>query len=102
FLLPAPCSTLFPYTTLFRSVQFANCSNNANAESRISCVAGTYYDVPQTTSLAHASSVYSCTPGAASCSFFSNDFHLAEGCASYLDRKSTRLNSSHLVISYAV
>jgi len=72
------------YLTLDSYVQFANCSNNANAESRISCVAGTYYDVPQTTSLAHASSVYSCTPGAASCSFFSNDFHLAEGCASYL------------------
>ncbi|OLB69629.1 hypothetical protein AUI06_08475 [archaeon 13_2_20CM_2_52_21] len=72
------------YLTLDQYVQFANCSNNANAPARISCVTGTYYDVPQTTYLVHFSSVYACTPGATSCQFFSYDFHLAEGCASYL------------------
>ena len=72
------------YLTLDQYVQFADCSNNADASSRISCVTGTYYDVLRTSSLVHDSEVYSCTPGSASCTFFSYDFHLAEGCASYL------------------
>ena len=72
------------YLSLAQYVQFANCSSNTDATARISCVTGTYYYISQTTSLAHASSVYSCTVGATSCSFLSNDFHLAEGCASYL------------------
>src|SRR5256885_2996787 len=33
---------------------------------------------------------------------FPHDFHKALADAGWLDRKSTRLNSSHLVISYAV
>src|ERR1039457_3556843 len=57
-----PRSTLFPYTTLFRSIW--NGSSSAGVRSRIRA---------------------SPTP-----SIFA------------LDRKSTRLNSSHLVISYAV
>ena len=72
------------YLTLDQYVQFANCSSNTNAPARVSCVTGTYYYVPPASSLSHSSSVYSCTPGAASCPFFSHDFHLAEGCASYL------------------
>src|SRR5256885_10659252 len=56
-----PRSTLFPYTTLFRSAgllaTLARCSCAASASTR---------------------------------------------CAARTDRKSTRLNSSHLVISYAV
>src|SRR5256885_7152678 len=59
-----PRSTLFPYTTLFRSA----CS-------------------PLT-----AKSTLSLPPAAAACS----------RAAQSGDRKSTRLNSSHLVISYAV
>src|SRR5256885_13062216 len=55
-----PRSTLFPYTTLFRSV-----------ESAVACLQLGALD-------------YEAKP-----------FHLE-------DRKSTRLNSSHLVISYAV
>src|SRR5256885_9530566 len=57
-----PRSTLFPYTTLFRST-----SCRANADRTLS-------DIP----------FLSCPIGA------------------NRDRKSTRLNSSHLVISYAV
>src|SRR5256885_10646844 len=66
-----PRSTLFPYTTLFRS----------------DIVAGTpAFTSPQR---AHASS---------------EKLNLAtrRPAASLTDRKSTRLNSSHLVISYAV
>src|SRR6266446_9882673 len=59
---PPPTSTLFPYTTLFRSRQVR--------------------PGQQTNIVAHARVVV--------------DRH--RGC---LDRKSTRLNSSHLVISYA-
>src|SRR5256885_9135273 len=55
-----PRSTLFPYTTLFRSVSFCSISSTDTPRCLIFCR-------------------YSPT-----------------------DRKSTRLNSSHLVISYAV
>src|SRR5256885_6592731 len=57
-----PRSTLFPYTTLFRSTSKKRCSSNAISTRR---------------SLRYSS-------------------------RSAADRKSTRLNSSHLVISYAV
>src|SRR5256885_10258770 len=65
-----PRSTLFPYTTLFRSF----------CEQR-RCSSGEYA----------ARGEHSCVP-------------LSQVCqrAIALDRKSTRLNSSHLVISYAV
>src|ERR1039457_6239386 len=56
-----PRSTLFPYTTLFRSMQLS-------LQTSQFAVAGSVMPVP-------------------------------ESC---IDRKSTRLNSSHLVISYAV
>src|SRR5256885_5795120 len=57
-----PRSTLFPYTTLFRSLKGP----------------GTPWKAPQARQA------------------------LCPGCGCLRDRKSTRLNSSHLVISYAV
>src|SRR2546426_9341602 len=71
-----PRSTLFPYTTLFRSP-------GALGEARGSCPAG----ARSATSFCHRPEV--CHARAA---------HAPAGG----DRKSTRLNSSHLVISYAV
>src|SRR5688572_31845647 len=62
-----PRSTLFPYTTLFRSPPSSCVLRPAPTVERIS------------------------SPSAASCS-----------SASRADRKSTRLNSSHSQISYAV
>src|SRR5256885_12043705 len=62
-----PRSTLFPYTTLFRSIRL------------------------QRDLLALLNNFVS----------FSS-FYRREGAAFQADRKSTRLNSSHLVISYAV
>src|SRR5256885_10276608 len=66
-----PRSTLFPYTTLFRSVAFTLKGGTQGTPNvgAASCTAGIY-----------TGTVTSPTA----------------------DRKSTRLNSSHLVISYAV
>src|SRR5438132_8947522 len=64
-----PRPTLFPYTTLFRSQDIKQRSENRVHAKR---------PVPQPSSPA------------------------GEGQASWQDRKSTRLNSSHTVISYAV
>src|SRR2546426_5849743 len=72
-----PRSTLFPYTTLFRSVILAQ------GEGRV--------EYPLQMRIAHADVV-----------------HMGERVLDVIqntlaqDRKSTRLNSSHLVISYAV
>src|SRR5947208_6806474 len=62
-----PRSTLFPYTTLFRSNKIASWDNSNR-----------YF--------AALSSSSACE----------------HGCPRDLDRKSTRLNSSHQIISYAV
>src|SRR5256885_13150258 len=78
-----PRSTLFPYTTLFRSVVGGLPDHRVAAQQRRHEVPGRDGDreVASRDDRRHA------------------DGH-AEG--EQLDRKSTRLNSSHLVISYAV
>src|SRR5258705_7556991 len=75
-----PRSTLFPYTTLFRS----NISCRRMTRSFIS-------------SSAQATPPSNCRPGQ-----FEGGVACAELEMNDLDRKSTRLNSSHLGISYAV
>src|SRR2546426_4485421 len=77
-----PRSTLFPYTTLFRSIgnsQELEVSSNqerVKAATPFRWTAGTWYRLKTRVDVA------------------------SDG--SGVDRKSTRLNSSHLVISYAV
>src|SRR5438045_6485869 len=70
-LPPPPRSTLFPYTTLFRSIELGLASPGIGAAA----------SRPKTQWV-----------------------HMREGSTTRdaLDRKSTRLNSSHLGISYAV
>src|SRR5256885_6990270 len=90
-----PRSTLFPYTTLFRSVQeVAFTLSNAISYVQAAVDAGLDIDT-----------------FAGQLSFFFNSHNnLFEEAAKFRaarrmwarDRKSTRLNSSHLVISYAV
>src|SRR5256885_3890322 len=77
-----PRSTLFPYTTLFRSGNgtTANPSTGPPGSSVPVAVSG----------IAGAASI---TTGA---------YHTCALLGDGTDRKSTRLNSSHLVISYAV
>src|SRR5258708_23518839 len=79
-----PRSTLFPYTTLFRSVDVAanwwNADNDSNltrmlAKNMVKSIGGTPLK--------------------------KEDFRIIVK-SDLIDRKSTRLNSSHQIISYAV
>src|SRR2546426_7881921 len=79
-----PRSTLFPYTTLFRSRQLAG---RMTGESE-----------PQIVALDAAAVVGDADKLGASLL----DVNIDARAAGEVDRKSTRLNSSHLVISYAV
>src|SRR5260221_4714919 len=82
-----PRSTLFPYTTLFRSLHYPR-TQGAMAWSFVPAYAGAYAGAD-----ASADAVRTVVPVAGG--FAANNSEM-------LDRKSTRLNSSHTVISYAV
>src|SRR5207249_7383345 len=89
FIPPPPPSPLFPYTTLFRSTRAAN-SRPTGSNSR---PFGRPHRRPNVGTVgasreAHKASGRSAPQGGA--------FMLS------IDRKSTRLNSSHVSISYAV
>src|SRR3712207_9001621 len=82
-----PRSTLFPYTTLFRSARASRIVESAaplaaNTLAMLESVVRTAAHVP----------------GRKLVFFISNGFHVEPD----RDRKSTRLNSSHANISYAV
>src|SRR5947199_1637000 len=83
-----PISTLFPYTTLFRS-QRARARRRSHAGDTASFLAQSLLPVP---SSAHR--VF--TDGSI------DSLRNADLVPCRQDRKSTRLNSSHLGISYAV
>src|SRR5438552_13921979 len=70
-----PRSTLFPYTTLFRSLSPAIVTNHAVLLSNLTPATSYYFQIIANTATAQYVR---------------------------LDRKSTRLNSSHQIISYAV
>src|SRR5256885_12909852 len=80
-----PRSTLFPYTTLFRSLKL--CVLPAGVRWRHVLLVGLLGGIGFTMSIFIANLAFEDLPLLA---------------AAKLDRKSTRLNSSHLVISYAV
>src|SRR2546426_6470422 len=88
-----PRSTLFPYTTLFRSVVARGGGLSAREDKRADqdAVNGQPHGVPS----AGSRCAEKLPPG------HSAQRLPAEGTP-WGDRKSTRLNSSHLVISYAV
>src|SRR3712207_8155877 len=83
-----PRSTLFPYTTLFRS----------RADSQIKSRG---YRIE----LGEIEAALNAIEGVRECAVVGVDTEGFEGtaiCCAYADRKSTRLNSSHANISYAV
>src|SRR2546430_12203506 len=80
-----PRSTLFPYTTLFRSVSLGVAERRDPDVTALVISGRGLVDVRQAVLAAGAS----------------DDAQLA-GNAEWRDRKSTRLNSSHSQISYAV
>src|SRR5690625_6754006 len=75
-----PRSTLFPYTTLFRSVNAVR--HKGHHRVRLSQVLAEFFRAPWLRAGIHD--------------------HLPDGLQLVQDRKSTRLNSSHVAISYAV
>src|SRR5438034_2360180 len=84
-----PRSTLFPYTTLFRSV--------AHAGIRTEDAVPIYTTKPSQPHLAGEVFRASCC-----LHHLGAEMHRILNSAWRADRKSTRLNSSHTVISYAV
>src|SRR5256885_3967451 len=86
-----PRSTLFPYTTLFRSTYFRNIAQQPDCFDqqivKVECVVLPQPLFVHLKDRSDRSPAFVCELGPRRKS---------------LDRKSTRLNSSHLVISYAV
>src|SRR5256885_7368193 len=92
-----PRSTLFPYTTLFRSLTFT-----MNGEPM-----GSVVKIPEgQTYTARLAAEITSRVALRQVEFIQNgkgiESRSVPDGAQSLDRKSTRLNSSHLVISYAV
>src|SRR5256885_5284514 len=81
-----PRSTLFPYTTLFRSVHSGRLTFNVDNPSLFNVGDTVLISRPVTQAWVNFMGM--------------NDLVSSTGTPE--DRKSTRLNSSHLVISYAV
>src|SRR5690349_23315928 len=81
-----PRSTLFPYTTLFRSLILVGASGFSyeDAAAICGCAVGTIKSRVNRARSKLAALLY------------------VEGAEDFGDRKSTRLNSSHVEISYAV
>src|SRR5207253_5859886 len=81
---PPPSSTLFPYTTLFRSLVHGGNRPGSISQRRNGLRAADTIDVGDP------------------CPTCRRQHQRIDGAAAGGDRKSTRLNSSHVAISYAV
>src|SRR5262245_63118280 len=86
-LVPPPRSPLFPYTTLFRSRRPAAGQTPAEHQSDVGRGTGAHRDRPVVRDLSGQALAL---------------LSARRGRRTARDRKSTRLNSSHLGISYAV
>src|SRR5947208_11694053 len=85
-----PKSTLFPYTTLFRSDLF---TLNARADT---------VTVDSTTTAVVDPDAVTCTTSQSAAAADNAVLVMLSNRPASADRKSTRLNSSHQIISYAV
>src|SRR2546426_4529568 len=94
-----PRSTLFPYTTLFRSL-----TDNVHPTLAVYNVRAGFW-IQRASAPPIESESRNLAPlqsDSQTLSFASLTFWARSGHRALRDRKSTRLNSSHLVISYAV
>src|SRR5256885_7858542 len=89
-----PRSTLFPYTTLFRSAIFSGLPSLYNHELKGVTAGSVLADLRQRLSVIEGAYVLTIPPPPVQ--------GIGNAGGFKIDRKSTRLNSSHLVISYAV
>src|SRR5258708_12384508 len=76
-----PRSTLFPYTTLFRSRWTESAGTNLLAETAVGSIVANFRDITERKEAEESR---------------------LEAVRQQIDRKSTRLNSSHQIISYAL
>src|SRR3712207_9359923 len=97
-----PRSTLFPYTTLFRSIVAVFSNRNVEVELGIALVRLRLAQVPSGAGAAHHYAGEAPGPGILELHITDADVALLEDAITHEDRKSTRLNSSHANISYAV
>src|SRR3712207_7754523 len=91
-----PRSTLFPYTTLFRSRRGSACGGTSNPMKHARAGKKLGRDS------AHRKALYSNLAGALITHGRIKTTEAKAKAVKPLDRKSTRLNSSHANISYAV
>src|SRR3712207_7288820 len=92
-----PRSTLFPYTTLFRS-QTDSANITWSLDSSDTQIVGPISDTVDVFTSTNLLSVEKLQKVKSSGSFTTSNIEISSG----EDRKSTRLNSSHANISYAV
>src|SRR5256884_3531035 len=93
-----PRSTLFPYTTLFRSV-FSNLAKVTISALDLRCFSRVF---PRWREPVHLCCTINAALNCRENNFVTPPPPLPEHPPSAIDRKSTRLNSSHGYISYAV
>src|SRR5690606_40425967 len=86
-------SPLFPYTTLFRSHDLGMSIDGGNVDGGRRVGGTPRGEVPETLSVEPTVFLYDAYPGG---------IGFSEPLFGLQDRKSTRLNSSHVKISYAV
>src|SRR5438477_242739 len=91
-LLRPPRSTLFPYTTLFRSSLFGQVGGTGSIQGTVTDPSGAVV-VGAAVTATNLKTAVETARKTTDAGFF---------VLSLLDRKSTRLNSSHMSISYAV
>src|SRR5207253_5555460 len=98
---PPPLPTLFPYTTLFRSI-VADCRAVLPDDAIISLDSGIHHNWFMQFWEARRPQTMLNTWGYSGMGFGPSSILGAKLAAPDQDRKSTRLNSSHVAISYAV
>src|SRR5262245_62299107 len=95
---PAPRSTIFPYTTLFRSTGDQRNPGREGEEN----MPERYVNVDRETAMLLPPDLRQWVSGDDLVHFVILAVESADLSTARVDRKSTRLNSSHLGISYAV